>query len=157
MYHCINEILCFSLHLANDKLHVSKMISVPNQSTWYIPSTNCNHFRICRDDYKGSICAKFMSYMEYLLWHIYDEIQLKKWKIKAYPNSKPYSFSAECTAISTNEDCCSSASYLCGHNQGNCKSNDDCLNGLTCEDTCPDDFPVGYKCCFNSGKYIFDP
>ena len=61
-------------------------------------------------------------------------------------------FSAECTAISTSEDCCSSTGYLCGHNQGNCKTDDDCKGALTCENTCPQGFPSGYKCCYNSGK-----
>ena len=63
-------------------------------------------------------------------------------------------FSAECTAISTSEDCCSSTGYLCGHDQGNCKTDDDCKGALTCQDTCPEGFPNGYKCCHNSGKFI---
>ena len=65
-------------------------------------------------------------------------------------------FLAKCTVNNNSEDCCSSIN-LCGHNHGNCKSDSDCQNGHTCEDTCPDGFPDGYKCCHNSGKYIFDP
>ena len=52
-----------------------------------------------------------------------------------------------------NEDCCTSE-YICGHNQGNCKTDADCQSGLTCESTCPHGFPDGYKCCHNSGKFF---
>ena len=48
-------------------------------------------------------------------------------------------------------DCCS-INYLCGQGQGNCENDNDCQNGLTCENTCPEGFPEGYKCCHNSGK-----
>ena len=67
-----------------------------------------------------------------------------------------YVFLAQCTAINNSEDCCSSIN-LCGLNQGNCKSDNDCQGDLTCEDTCPVGFPDGYKCCQTSGKFIFDP
>ena len=56
--------------------------------------------------------------------------------------------------MNNNEDCCNSE-YMCGHNQGNCKTDTDCQNGLTCESTCPFGFPEGYKCCHNSGKYFW--
>ena len=64
-------------------------------------------------------------------------------------------FLAECTAIDNSEDCCSSIN-LCGHNQGNCKTDEDCQGDFTCEDTCPDGFPDGYKCCKNLCKFILN-
>ena len=71
-----------------------------------------------------------------------------------------YIFTAKCSVLTPSEelqDCCNKFTYLCDHNQGNCKSDEDCLSGLTCEETCPDGFPDDIKCCFNSGKCIFYP
>ena len=64
-----------------------------------------------------------------------------------------YVLLAECTAINHNEDCCTSE-HICGHNQGNCKTDNDCQSDLTCESTCPHGFPDGSKCCHNSGKFF---
>ena len=110
-------------------------------------------FVFCKQSEVCSYCDSVI--LRYLL---FCGIAKSSWKIKNILTL--YIFTAECsvlTPIEELQDCCDKFDYRCDHNQGNCKSDEDCLGDLTCKDTCPDGFPDGIKCCFNSGKCIFYP
>ena len=57
----------------------------------------------------------------------------------------------DCTATAPlkSYDCCNEETKICGENEGDCDSDNDCHAGLKCgHNNCPSTFPSQYDCCY---------